>query len=119
MVRRLALLAIGCDLGSPLRPIVLFVAADVGLAFLLWSVLLLGSLVVEVLISEGKNQSHVFQINTSIFKILTSASLSQSSSHASGTPPLFMLQSVVVKRMNYVVDSASSGFSSIDPVLVM
>ena len=93
MVRRLALLAIGCDLGSPLRPIVLFVAADVGLAFLLWSVLLLGSLVVEVLISEGKNQSHVFQINTSIFKILTSASLSQSSSHASGTPPLFMLQS--------------------------
>jgi hypothetical protein len=52
MVRHLALLAIGCDLGSLLRPIVLSVAADVGLAFLLWSVLLLGSLAVEVRVSE-------------------------------------------------------------------
>jgi hypothetical protein len=51
MVRRLALLATGCDLGSLPKPIVLFVAADVGLASLPWSVLLLRLLVVEVRVS--------------------------------------------------------------------
>lgn len=54
MVRRLVLRAIGCDLGSLPKPIVLSVAADVGLAFPLWSVLLLGSLVVEVRVSRGQ-----------------------------------------------------------------
>jgi hypothetical protein len=54
MVRHLAPRAIGCDLGSLLRPIVLSVAADVGLAFLLWSVLLLGSLAVQVRVSKGR-----------------------------------------------------------------
>jgi hypothetical protein len=52
MAQRLVLRAIGCDLGSLLRPIVLFVAADVGLAFLPWSVLLLGLLAVEARVSE-------------------------------------------------------------------
>jgi hypothetical protein len=48
MAPHLALLATGCDLGSQPRPIVLSVVADVGLAFPLSSVSLLGSLAVEV-----------------------------------------------------------------------
>jgi hypothetical protein len=52
MVQHLALLAIGCDLGFLPMPIVLSVAADVGLAFPLWSVLLLGLLAVEAQVSE-------------------------------------------------------------------
>ena len=51
MVRHLALLAIGCDLGSLPRPIVLSVVADVELAFPPWSVLLLGISAVEVRVS--------------------------------------------------------------------
>jgi hypothetical protein len=50
-------------------------------------------------------------------RILTSASLSQSSSQASGTPPLFMLQSVVVRKIDYEIDSISSSFLGMDPVL--
>lgn len=55
MAQHLEPLATGCDLGSPPRPIVLSVAADVGLAFPPWSVLLLGKLAVEVRVSTGQN----------------------------------------------------------------
>ena len=51
MVQHLALLAISCDLGFLPMPIVLSVAADVGLASPLLSVSLLGRSVVEVRVS--------------------------------------------------------------------
>lgn len=96
MAQRLVPQAISCDLGSLPRPIVLSVAADVGLASRPLSVLLLGTLVVEVRVSK-ESFSQTYSGHVSIYnKILTSASLSQSSSQASGTPPLFMLQNVVV-----------------------
>ena len=53
MGQHLVPLATGCDLGSLLRPIVLSVAADVGLAFQPLSVLLLEKLAVEVRVSTG------------------------------------------------------------------
>ena len=59
MAQHLEPLATGCDLGSPPRPIVLSVVADVGLAFPLLSVLLLGRLVVEVQVSVGYCQLHI------------------------------------------------------------
>ena len=51
MVQHLAPLAKGCDLGFLPRPIVPSVAVDVGLSSLPLSVLLLGSLAVEVRVS--------------------------------------------------------------------